>query len=512
MPKERSRSAGVLWLVGLRFLILALQLINLKIAIKVLGDDAYGVAVLVATIRSLWQFVDLDIPQGLNQLLSANIRVDETRAWAIFRAGLFLHLAIGILGFVGMAAGPLYLPHFSNWATVPNLGVICLVAGTQFFFDVYGSAFNSPFNAREQFHKVAAYTSVIPVVSIVIQTVLVLVMRNPLAVLVGTLLDSVLQFVVKMWFIVTREKDVPIWPKWSSSHVRDIVKMGLKSYIAGLSTRIGGTADKLIVESVLGRSALTIYNLACRIPQILLEAFGKITESITPEMTHVSTNEPHRLAEIFRRNFRFVGFVAAVGIIFIGGFGDVILKAWMSREIEGFGILVFLMSVYYGLELHHSTITRVFFAQGKAHLMLPFTLWNSIVTVTLTNYLATRFGLVGAAGMNCFIDVMQIIPIHYYCSKFGVKEISVGELLKISFGVIGTGVAISLGVLMSLSHLTYSRSQSVLIVLAILPLCLLLAIFYKRVGLMSLPRGLEKMLFRFGITRKLFGIVQPTES
>lgn len=509
MPNEKatgpkSRSAGVLWLVGLRFVIIALQIINIKYAVKFLGEGSYGIAILIANVRAMWQFVDLDIPQGLVQVLSRTFRVDEEKAWRYFRSGLFLHLVIGLIGMVGMFLGAYYLTGNKDLQR-PDLGALCILAGLQFFFDVYGSAYNAPFNAREQFHKVAALTSLIPIFSVGLSIVLVAILKTPVAVLLGTLIDSVLQFVVKMAFIIRKEKDFPILPLVDLPHSREIVKTGLKSYVAGLSTRIGGTADKVIVFSVLGKEVLTVYNLACRIPQILLEAFGKIAESVTPEMTHVSANEPHRLAEIFRRNFRFIGFVAAVGIVFVGGFGDVILKAWMFKSYENFGILVFLMGIYYGLELHHSTITRVFFAQGKAHLMLPFTLWNSIITVAMTKFLATRFGLIGVASMNCFIDVAQIIPIHYYCTRYGVKDLTLGELLRITFSILGIGVVFGLGALYATSHMTFSKYGSYAMVLGIIPLCVLLSVVYIRSGLVSLPNGIRMMIAKSGILKRLFG-------
>ena len=505
MSSVLSRSTGVLWLVGLRFLIIFLQMIGLAVSVKVLGRGPYAVAGYLGTIRVLWQFIDFDVPQGFIQVLSKTFRVDENKAWRYFQSGLFLHLIIAVVGMVGMMLAPLYLGRTSELHNYPQLGLLCFVAGLQFFFDVYGSAYNGPFNAREQFAKVAALTSVVPVIAVGLSIILVIWLRSPVAILLGTLVDSMLQFFLKIWFIVKREKNFPISPKFDRECSRDILHMGFKSYVAGLSTRIAGTADKLIVFQVLGKDLAAVYQIACRIPQILLEAFGKVTESITPEMTHVSTNEPHKLADIFRRNFKFVGFVAAVGIMFISGFGDVIQRAWLNQRWDNFSSIVFIMGIYYGLELHHSTITRVFFAQGKPHLMTPFSVWNTAVTVSMTGILAKRFGLLGPASMNLFIDVAQIIPIHFYCSKYGVKEISLKEMLKMSFTILMPGAVLGLAALMVFSRIPPGR-WCYIAVLFIPVLCVLLAALYMRLGLLDLPSGLEKMLRKISIIRKLFGL------
>lgn len=504
MPSDRGRSAGVMWLVALRFFIIALQMINLKVAIHYLGFGVYGIAVLIANIRALWQFVDLDIPQGLIQILSRTFRVDEVKAWKYFQSGLFLQAIVGLVGLTGMSLGAFYLRGHGEFRSQNELTALCVIAGLQFFFDSYGSTYNAPFNAREQFSKVAALTAGIPVFTIILQTVLVIIFRSPVGVLFSTLVDSVLQFVIKVVYIIRKEKDFPILPKMDRECCRDIIHMGLRSYVAGVSSRIAGIVDKIFVGFALGDTALGVYNLACRIPQILLEAFGKVAESITPEMTHVSANEPHRLAVIFRRNFKFLGFIAAIGIIFVSGFGDVILRAWMGKIEPGFGVIVFLMGIYNGLELHHSTITRVFFAQGKAHYMLPFTLWNSLITLSCSWIIAKKFNMVGVASMNCFIDVAQIIPIHYYCSRYGVKEVSLGEMLKITFSVVGTGIVLSLIAFLVVSQFQPGR-WCYAVVLCLPIMCVLLAAIYRRLGLVTFTRGLEKLLRRFMPLRVLFG-------
>jgi O-antigen/teichoic acid export membrane protein len=311
---------------------------------------------------------------------------------------------------------------------------------------------------------------------------------------------------VKIWFIVKREKDFPILPKVDAGCCKDIIQMGLRSYFAGLSTRIASIADKIFIFNVLGKDMSNVYNIACRIPQILLEAFGKIAESVTPEMAHVAENEPSKLADIFKRNFKFIGFVAAVGIMFVSGFGDVIQRVWLNKDWDNFATIVFIMGIYYGLELHHSTITRVFFAQGKPQLMLPFSLWNSVITLTMTSFLARRFGLLGPAAMNLFIDLAQIVPIHYYCSRYGVKEISTKELLKISFTILMPGAVFGALALFAFSQVTPGR-WFYIVILLIPVLCLLLGAFYRRVGLLEFPGGLEKMIGKFAILRKLLGVV-----
>ena len=191
--------------------------------------------------------------------------------------------------------------------------------------------------------------------------------------------------------------------------------------------------------------------------------------------------------------------------MFVSGFGDVIQRAWLNKDWENFSTIVFLMGIYYGLELHHSTITRVFFAKGKAQLMLPFSLWNSVITLAMTSFLAKRFGLLGPASMNLFIDVAQIVPIHFYCSRYGVKEITTSEILKITATILLPGALFGFLALVILDQLTPGR-WCYFVVILMPVLCLLLAALYRRMGLLEFPSGLEKLILKSRISRKLFGL------
>jgi O-antigen/teichoic acid export membrane protein len=498
-----EKTTGGIWIMISRFGWLALQILSLPIYVRTLGESNYGAAILITNIRAFWQILDLSAPQGILQLLSKTFKVDEPKAWRYFRTGLGIQAIVGLLGFSILWLAPYILTLDKSLLGQPGLEAMCLISGFQFFFDSFGSTYNLPFIAREQFKKVAAFTSVLPSVTVVVTIILVLWLKSPVALILGTMLDSFAQCVIRFYVIRKYESSFPLLPNFEPKLAKEIIQLGLKSYVTDLSTRIGSTMDKLIIGAVLGKEILAIYNLACRIPQVLLETFSKLSTVMQPEMTHVAHNEPERFNAIFKRNFAFVGAIAVCGIVLTSGFGHVIGQAWMRKSYPDFGTIVFLMGVYYALEMHHSTITVGFFSKEKAHFMLPFTLWNSCITVACTKYFATHFGLTGVASMNLLIDLAQIIPIHWYATRYILNQdksnqVTVSELLKTTALFFGTSIIISGLCFFAIKSIPLGWLNYVILLLIPI-LSLLLGSIYVRNGWVQLPLSIESKLKR--ITR-----------
>lgn len=491
-----ERTSGTILLMLSRFGWLALQVISIPIYIKTLGEKGYGIAVLMTNVRAFWQLLELSAPQGILQVLSRTFKVDEEKAWRYFRTGLGIQFVVGIVGLVILWLAPSVLSFDKELKDHPALNAMCIVIGIQFFLDSYGSTYNLPFMAREQFKKVAALTSFLPTATVLVSIAFVLILKNPVALLLGSMCDSLTQCFIRFYVIKKYETNFPILPAFEAPLAKEILKIGLKSYVADLSSRVGATFDRMLIGTVWGKEVLAIYNIACRIPQVLIETFGKVLQVIQPEMTHVAHNEPERFDELFKRNLALVGGIAVCTILFVSGFGQIIGQAWFRKSYDDLPIIVLFMGVYYTLEMIHSTITVGFFAKEKAQFMLPFTLWNSIITVTCTVPVLKTFGLPGVAAMNLFIDVAQILPIHWFASKYILTNLSAKEITWITLRFVGSSVLAAIAAYFAVSRIPVGLVNYLLLPIVPILSAVLLSI-YLRLGWLTLPNSLQKKLQRF---------------
>lgn len=437
-----SRTGGIAVLLGGRFAWLALQVVSLAVYFRVLTAEHYGIAVAVALYRGYLKLLDLEIPSGALQRLSATFGVDDERAWRLFRTTLGMQMIVAALGAVALVFAPHYAPLSVKTRGYEFLPAMFAVAAVQHATDTMSSTLSIPYLARERFRLLTLFESWIPITFTLLMVGGVLIFRTPLAIVVGTAAESMAGMIVKIYLVRKTEGARRLVPAFEPALAKEIFAVGWKVYATNLSSRIGSTVDKIIVEAILGPASLAVYNLACRIPQVMLETFTRMSEAITPNMALVAENEPAKFPELLRKNVLVVTTISAAGIVAIGGLGTPLVQAWLRKVDPAAGLVVLLMSLYYGFEQHFSTMTRGFFAKNKILWMLPFTVWNTTITLTLTAFFARRFGIGGVAAMNLGIDLVQIVPITWITVRVLAPEIPfraflgrTAALLAISFGV-----------------------------------------------------------------------------
>lgn len=439
-----GRTGGIAVLVGGRFAWLLLQVVSIAAYVRVLGPEAYGIAIAVALYRGYMKLLDFEIPGGALQRLSTAFRSDEGRAWRIFRTTLTMQGLVALVGAAILLLGPSLAPLSAESRAYPYLGAMFVFAAIQHATDTLSSTLNIPLLARERFHVLARFDSILPMVFTVLMVISVVIFRTPLALAIGTAAESLAGLLLKVALYRKTEPREALSPTFEPELAREVFGVGWRVYVTNFSSRIGSTADKLIIEHVVGPDALAIYNTACRIPQVMLETFTRMSEAITPNMAAVAAHEPLAFSSLLRRNALVVATVASAGIIAFGGVGTPLFQALFRRSDPSVGLVVLLMALYYGLEQHYSTYTRGFFAQNKITWMIPFTVWNTTVTLLLTAPIARAYGLGGVAAMNLVIDLAQFVPITWITVRIVAPGLEVKPLLFRSGAILGTGFVIAL--------------------------------------------------------------------
>ncbi|MER3496028.1 MAG: hypothetical protein C4320_03995, partial [Armatimonadota bacterium] len=375
----------------------------------------YGIAVVVGLYRSFAKLLDFEIPGGALPKLAVAFAKDEAQGWAIFRTTLGLQVIVAAAGAILLPFGP-YLPWLSSATKAfPALPAMFAVAALQHVTDTLSSTLSLPFLAREQFKRLAFFESFLATGATFVMLALVLILRSPLALILGTAIESAVGLGLKFILFRRYEPRNVLLPALQKNESREILGAAWRVYLTNFSGLIGARAEKAIIESVLGPAALTIYQFGSRIPQQALEILTRLSEAITPNMAATAAHDPGAFGALLRKNALTVATVAASGVIALGALGTPLVQTWIRSEfpIPEAGLVVLFMAVYSGMELHFSTLTRAFYATGRILWMLPFTLFHTTVTLAASAPLARSYGIVGVAAMNMAIDLVQFVPITY---------------------------------------------------------------------------------------------------
>lgn len=502
VPQNRASTATRL--MGSKIISIFLQLAVIPIYFKVLGEQGNGFALWVMSVRSLVQLIDFDVPQGLRHVMMSNARTNEKQFWRCFQTGLTLNAVIGFTGAAILIVSWKFLHGQEYEAFRSIIPLMFLLAGIQMIVDSIGSTLTHPFYAKEEFAQLAITGSIVPSVALILNAILVIVLRNPVAMLIGAVLDSTLTMVATLYLFKRRFGFNDLKFGFERSVAKEIFSVSIKSYPGNISGRIAGTVDRVILGSVAGMNMVTIYNVAVKIPQSLVQIVGSATSMMVPEMVHSAQNEPDSFRAILRRNVAFLSVLYACVMIVASGFSVVILKAWLRVDYPGFAELSILMAIYYTFEMNFSTITTAFYAHKKAHLLFPFALWNALVTTFATGPVAKKFGLVGLGWMNALIDIVQIVPIHWLLTKVIVKDDSMWWYIgRLGGAIVGTTL-IAAAISWLLKGVPVGR-EAILFVGFMPFVCIGVFIISTRLKLVSLPNSVREKLRNRPLAVRLFG-------
>lgn len=195
-----------------------------------------------------------------------------------------------------------------------------------------------------------------------------------------------------------------MWPTFNRTALREVLNFGFFSWIQGLAATIFSQADRLIIGSLLGTSALSYYSITLQVAQ---QTHGLVGSALAFLFPMISSERETRnrvgLRNLYKKAllFSFI-FAAIIAIPLLVG-GKFLLTIWMGADFAAntYVLLYILVIAYFLLALNvvpHYTLLG--FGEAKF--------------VSLTNITG---GLASLAGMALFIPV------------FGMNGAAIGRLL-----------------------------------------------------------------------------------
>lgn len=479
-------------MVAGRALLLVFQFISLPVFNRVLGPGSYGVLMFIAVVKMNAGLLDLGLPVGGQQSQAALFHTSQQEAWKSHRCNLYLSLVVGLTGLILLSVfGPIIgIPKHSP--AVGDIRILYVLSGAQFFFEYFRNALNAPHYARERFGNLAILQSVVPAGCAIINVAAVLIWRTPTALATGWVFEALAGILVSVYLIRKGEPDFPLMPKFDRGYAIAIFHIGIRTLSGSFASRIGGSADKLIIGWILGPTQLAYYTYACRIPQVIQEMLTRITDSVVPEMTRMRNNA-RVFSDLARRNSLIILTVGAPAILVVCGFGDSILRAWMRKEIPAGAPVCALMAGYFTIELLYGAITRTFLAKNTMHYLMGFAWFNALATMFLTGPFARRFGIVGGAHMNLGIDLVQLVPIIWLTTRVAATEVKMANLLVSVSLILGVSAAFCFGgYWLTTAGPLVGHPYAGVILAPLFAAGCLLTLVYTRIGLIP-----ERVLSRF---------------
>jgi len=323
------------------------MLVTLPFIVRYLGTAQYGMLTMVMAITGYFAVVDVNVTAGSVKYISEyHARDDLDRVYQVISFGSLFYFSLALLGGIGIF---LAAPTLVDWlfklpADQIDLAIdVMRLAGAGFFFGQLQAYLNTVPQALHRYDLTSVaetfFGILVPSASLLLlwlgwglkELVMLRVVSSALHLLVLVAITS--HLLPGFSFMKpTRDTSRKLWS--FSSY----------SYLSRLSAMTYAQADKIIVGSLLGMSALAHYSVATQIIGRITGLTFRLSSVLYPAASAMEARgEMDCLKTIYFTGSRYVAYINGAIILLVCLFGREILFYWMGPEFAGkaYWVMVF---------------------------------------------------------------------------------------------------------------------------------------------------------------------------
>lgn len=399
----------------------------LPFLIHSLGDEQYGIWVLVGTIIGFYGLLDVGMGSALSRFLVRAMHGDKANEVNVTLSNaVFLFCGTGLLSLLITASIILLVPQFvESVDNVSKIQIMVGILGAQTALTFPLAVFGSILHAKYRF-DIASY---IKLFSLFIRTVLIVVFVSQgygiVAVSVIVAIDALFSALLIVYFA---RKLVPsICVKWGytdKSKLKEYLDYGKHTYVINISDRIRMSIDDFVIAAVIGLSAVTHYTVGMTLIFYFSEMMASIFGVIGPVL-----HKYHKLNmwESLRIAFFAASEVTTFASILIGiimvVLGESFIAMWMGQDYQDAYIVLVILTVSSIVGNAQRPGITILFAIAKHKYYAKIIIIEAVANLSLSILLGFYYGIYGVAlgtVIPSLISKLLFIP-KYICRQLDVS-------------------------------------------------------------------------------------------
>jgi O-antigen/teichoic acid export membrane protein len=186
--------------------------------------------------------------------------------------------------------------------------------------------------------------------------------------------------------------------KVSRTQMRQLFDFGRYVFGTNISTMVYKSIDKMMLASLIGPAAASIYEWPIKISNLTEVPTFSIASVVFPKAASASENEgPKALKKLYEQSVGSILGLIAPFALFIILFTEFIIITLAGPEFEE-SIMILRLTIFYGAFIPFAVLFgTVLDAMGKPKINFYFTIGGSIINIFFNYFFITRFGIIGAA-------------------------------------------------------------------------------------------------------------------
>ncbi len=394
----KTAVVGSSWIGALKVFSRSSSILRTLVIARILSPSQFGVFGIAVLMLSL---IETLTETGINVVLvQKKEKIDEyiSTAWIIsIGRGLIIFLAIFI------SAG--FVSSFFKSEEAKNLLVlISFVPLIRGFINPSVAKFQKELNFKKEFF----YRISVVIVETLISLVLVIATKDPIslvwALVVGAIFEVIISFMIvkprpKLTFDKNIFKDIISHSKW-------ITSSGIFSYLFA-------NGDNIVVGRVLGTSSLGIYDMAYTIALLPTTELAEVVAKVTFPVYVQFAEDKKRLRRAYMKTTVTIAAATLPLVLLFIFFPTELIRIFLGEKwIEAAGVLQ-IMSVFAFIAAVFSPSGAIFYAVKKQKYNFFISILAFLVMIALIYPLILSFGIVGA-GIAATLGSLSTLPLLLY--------------------------------------------------------------------------------------------------
>ena len=389
---------GIGWMAGLQIITQGLGIVKIAILARILLPSQFGVYGIAALALSL---IEILTETGINVFLvqnKDNIGKYISTAWVV-------SIIRGILiSFLIFSSSFFVAEFFKNPDTLALLMLVSVVPLIRGFINPSVAKFQKGL----QFHKEFYYRSGIFLIETIAAIVLIVVMKNPIALIYSLIAGAIFEVIISLFLI----KPMPII-EFNKKIFKKIISRGKWITGAGIFSYLFQNADNAVVGKMLGTGALGIYDMAYSISTLPLNEISDIVARVTFPVYVKMSDDKKRLRRAYVRTILLtVGMVSPILLLFLLFPEQLILLFLGENWIQAADVLR-VLAIFAMFSVLGSPSGAVFYAVKKQKYLTVISIISFAVMIISIFPLINKFGIIGA-GIAEILGSLAALPFMFF--------------------------------------------------------------------------------------------------
>lgn len=367
-----------------------------------LGDDAFGLWVLIFSITGYYGLFDLGIRSSIIRYVAKYSAVDDhERLNRLVNTALFAYSGIGLLCLLLTISGTYYV---DRWFAVPGsflttARLLFLMVGASVALGFPLGVFNGILEGLQRFYLLNSTS----VAATMLRAVLIVVaLRHGKGLLTVALITVSMPLVTQMinGMVVLRILSLRFSPaNLDRESLRSIASYSGTTFMIIIASRLRFKTDAIVIGTFLTSAAITYFAIASRLVDYASEVVSSLTQILVPMSSESEARgDIERLRKLLVVGNRACGMIifpiSAILIIL----GKSVIQAWVGAKYVplSYPVLVILV-VSQTLMLAQSASGRILWGIAKHRVLAYVVLIEGAANLILSVLLVRHYGIVGDA-------------------------------------------------------------------------------------------------------------------